>query len=145
MNTMSGQIKYKPGVTVRTHYFLAAMIWSLAGLGLLTRGFLFLHRTGQYVLLAAALVLGTVKAVFVLQRSAGKNIDRISRFQDRTCFGAVFSFKAWLLVLLMILLGRLLRFFGCPSVYVGLLYVGVGWALLFSSRLIWREWLRVRG
>jgi hypothetical protein len=144
VNQISGQVKYKPGVSIRSHYFLAAMIWSLVGLGLLSRGFLLLHQIGQYAVLALALVLGTLKAVFVLQRSAGKNMERISRFQGRTCFGAVFSIKAWLLVLLMILLGRWLRSSGCPPVYVGLLYAAVGWALLFSSRVIWREWWRRR-
>jgi len=144
VNKISGHIKYKPGVKVRTHYFLAAMIWSLVGLGLLGRGFLFLHQSGQYAVLLVALVLGTLKAIFVLQRSAGKNIERIGQFQGRTCFGAVFSFKAWSLVLLMVLLGRWLRSSGCPPVYIGLLYAAVGWALLFSSRVIWLEWLRCR-
>ncbi|MEA3547135.1 MAG: hypothetical protein U9R66_05670 [Thermodesulfobacteriota bacterium] len=142
MNKISGHLKYKPGVTVRTHYFLAAMIWSLVGLGLLARGFLFLHQSGQYAVLLVALVLGTLKAVFVLQRSAGKNIERIGQFQGRICFGAVFSFKAWSLVLLMVLFGRWLRSSGCPPVYIGLLYAAVGWALLFSSRVIWLEWRR---
>jgi hypothetical protein len=36
--------------------------------------------------------------------------------------------------------GRLLRNSSVPPLLVSVIYGAVGWALLFSSRLIWQEW-----
>ncbi|MGV1099842.1 hypothetical protein ACUUL3_10605 [Thiovibrio sp. JS02] len=89
-------------------------------------------------LFAAALVGGSFKALFVLDRAARKNIARITSRQDGACLGGVYSWKMWGLVVCMMLGGRLLRDSGVPTVLITVLYVAVGWALLLSSRLLWR-------
>lgn len=95
----------------------------------------------HHLMLAAAVVLGIIKGMLVLRRSAEKNIVRILDKEDGICLGAVFSFQTWGLILLMIIMGKLLRAGGFPQLY-GFIVSGVGVGLLLASRIIWQEWKR---
>ena len=130
---------FKPGASLRTHHFLAASIWSLVGIFLMTRGFFFLHAVARTWLFLPAIVVGTYKSLFLLDKSAGKNLVRLSGKMDGDCLGGVYSVKMWGLVAMMMLLGWLLRRSGLPGEFVGAFYVAIGWALFFSSRLLWRR------
>ncbi len=130
----------KPGASIRTHLFLAAMIWTAVGLSLMGFGIYWAYGRLPGWLLAASIIVGSGKSFYVLDRTARKNLSRISQFKDRTCIGAVYSIRMWLLIGGMVIMGRLLRFTAIPLEYIGLLYVTVGWALLLSSRLTWQRW-----
>lgn len=97
-------------------------------------------RTGWFI--GLALLIGTAKSVFILDKTAKRGVERISRLRDGTCLGAVYSWKTWLLVLLMAASGSLLRLLFDPGTVVGTLYAAVGWALILSSRHGWLEWSR---
>jgi hypothetical protein len=142
MDFKKNLLRFKPGVSVRTHLFLAALIWSLVGFFLLTNGFVLISLKGPLWFGVLGLALGTVKTFFILDRVARKNIKRIKEFEDRVCIGSVYSWKTWVLVAAMIGLGRLLRTTVLPGEIVGLIYTAVGWALMLASRLMWREWNR---
>jgi len=133
---------YKPGASLRTHHFLAASIWSLVGIFLMTRGYFFLHAVGRTWLFLPAVIVGTGKSIFLLDKSARKNLDRLSGKIDGDCLGGVYSVKMWGLVALMMFLGWLLRRSGLPFEFVGSFYVAIGCALFFSSRLLWRRAIR---
>jgi len=135
--------RYKPGVSVRMHLFLAALIWSVVGFFLLTNGFVLVSLKNQLWYGVAGILLGTVKTFFILDRVARKNVKRIKEFADNTCIGSVYSWKTWLLVAAMIGLGRFLRTTVLPGEVVGLIYTAVGWALMLASRLVWLEWKRM--
>ncbi|MGW8286954.1 MAG: hypothetical protein ACWGOD_01835 [Desulfobulbales bacterium] len=135
-------LQYKPGVSIKTHLFSAGLIWSLVGCGLLFFGFYLVSLNGNYWYAVAGLILGTVKTIFILDRVARKNVKRIKEFEDKVCLGSVYSWKTWMLVLAMILLGRYLRTSALPREIVGLIYIAVGWALLLASRLMWLTWKR---
>jgi hypothetical protein len=135
-------LRYKPGVTVRTHLHLAALIWSVVGFFLLTTGLFFTLSNNRLWFAVAGLILGTFKAIFILDRVARKNMKRIKEFEDKVCFGSVYSWKTWLLVAAMIVLGRYLRTTVLPREVVGLIYTAVGWGLMLASRLMWLEWKR---
>ena len=132
----------KPGVSVRTHLFLAALIWSVVGFVLLTSGFVFISVKGHYWYAGVGIILGTAKTFFILDRVARKNIKRIREFDDGVCIGSVYSWKTWVLVAAMIILGRFLRTTVLPGEVVGLIYTAVGWALMLASRLMWQTWKR---
>ncbi len=135
-------LRYKPGVSVRIHLFLAALIWSVVGFFLLTNGFFLISVQDHLWYGAAGLVLGTAKTFFILDRVARKNVNRIKNFEDKVCIGSVYSWKTWVLVAAMIGLGRFLRTTLLPGEIVGLIYTAVGWALMLASRLMWLEWKR---
>lgn len=142
MNFKNTLQRYKPGVTVRTHLFVAALIWSVVGFFLLTNGFVLISLKGHYLYGLAGLLLGTAKTFIILDRVARKNVRRILEFEDNVCIGSVYSWKTWLLVAAMIGLGRFLRTTVLPGEVVGLIYAAVGWALMLASRVMWLEWKR---
>lgn len=142
MDLKRNLLRFKPGVSIRTHLFLAALIWSVVGFFLLTNGFLLISPKGSYWYAALGLILGTAKTFFILDRVARKNVKRIKEFEDKVCIGSVYSWKTWVLVAGMIFLGRFLRTTVLPAEIVGLLYTAVGWALMLASRLIWQTWMR---
>jgi hypothetical protein len=133
--------RLKPAVSRRTLLFMSALLWTMIGLLLLVRGTLRLSQAshGQLFIVAAAFVVGSLKSLFILDRSARRGIDRILLFRDGTCLGAVYSVKTWILVLCMMSLGVILRGF-LPVKLLSFLLLTIGWALLFSSRKAWRAW-----
>jgi len=137
--------RLKPGASVNVHLFTAALIWSIVGIFLFSNGYLLISLAARRWFAMPALALGTVKSFFLLDRVARKNIVRILNFEDGACIGSVYSYKSWILVVAMIVLGRFLRRSLLPGEYVGALYIAVGWGLFFSSRLMWQARLRRRG
>ena len=84
-----------------------------------------------------ALIAGTIKSFFILDKTARKGVRRILEMADGRCLGAVYSIQTWLLVLIMMGAGMALRHSTLPKEILGALYVTIGWALLFSSRHAW--------
>jgi len=132
----------KPGASLRTHHCLAASIWSLVGIMLMARGGLFLHAVGKLWLFLPAMAVGTIKSFFMLDKAARKNLVRLAGKEDGDCLGGVYSARMWGLVGAMMALGWLLRRLGLPGEWVGGIYVAIGWALFFSSRLLWQRAIR---
>ncbi len=95
----------------------------------------------QVAIVVTALIAGTLKSYFILDRSARKSIERILNFKDGTCLGAVYSIKTWLLVVFMMGMGIFLRNSSLPLSLLCFIYFTIGWALLFSSRLAWKKWM----
>lgn len=135
--------KLKPGVPRRIHLLLAACLWSLIGGMLMIRGTFWLVAVQGLWIIIPALIAGTVKALLVLDNTARKGVRRILEMADGTCLGAVYSVKTWLLVLVMMGTGMILRHSPLPREVLGGLYVTIGWALFFSSRHAWLAWHQI--
>ena len=138
---------YKPAASARTHLFLAALMWSVVGLFLVALGFLWVEMGfGSYGLLLAAVcvVVGQLKAHYVLRRAALRIISRIETRGDGQCIGGFLSWRTWGFVVLMMVLGYGLRHGLLPRAIVGLVYVAVGVALASASRELWSAWYRHR-
>ncbi len=137
---LSKLARFKPGVQRKTHLLLAACLWTCIGIFLMGRGTHWLYTAHMLYLVLPALLLGFLKSYFILDKTAVKSIDRILLLEDGTCLGAVYSKKTWLLVLVMMAMGIFLRNSSFPKPLLGMLYIMVGWALLWSSRNGWRAW-----
>lgn len=132
---------FKPGVNRSVHLFIAPLLWTAIGCMLMVRGWGWLGgHSGQW-LVVVAVALGTLKSKFILDITARHSIQRLITFKDGTCIGAVYSWKTWMLVGLMMVAGITIRQLTEPGLLVGTIYCGVGWALVFSSRLGWLAWL----
>lgn len=137
--------RLKPGVSVSVHMFNAALIWNMVGLGLMIAGWTFIVSSGASSwLIVIGLLIGTAKSLLVIDKTARRNLKRVSGFADKRCLGAVYSVKMWGFIGLMIVLGRFLRHSVLPSSVIGVIYFAVGWALFLSSRLAWKAWARNR-
>jgi hypothetical protein len=141
---VKGLSRFKPGVNRRTHLFMSAVLWTAIGIMLLGKGAFRLSQLTDWqpLLVALAILAGSLKAYFILDKSARRGIDRILTFKDGTCLGAVYSMKTWRLVLCMMGMGVILRNSSLPVNLLCFLYLTIGWALLMSSRLAWRAWLK---
>ena len=116
---------------------MAAFMWSCIGLMLMWRGGNAVLGTGKEWLLVISLLAGSFKSWAVLDRVAVKNMTRIFNQDEYSCLGGIYSWKTWLLVVAMIILGRWLRASSLQVWLVGLIYVTVGWSLFWSSRKVW--------
>jgi hypothetical protein len=131
---------FKPSASRTTMLLLAALFWTVVGFGLMIRGINTLMQGDHYFLLVAAFCLGTFKYFMVFSRTARKNVARIQEKEDGDCLGGVFSFKSWLLIVVMILMGRLLRLSGLSLGIYGVLVLAVGWGLFLASHIMWLSW-----
>lgn len=131
---------FKPGVPRLVHLFAAPFLWTAIGCLLIYRGWSWVGQGHRLFFVPAALMLGTVKSLLILDATARRSINRIIRFKDGTCLGAVYSWKTWLLVLLMMTAGVVMRKLTQPGPIIGSLYMAIGWGLCFSSRLGWLHW-----
>jgi hypothetical protein len=132
--------RLKPGVPQRVHLLSAASLWTGIGAMLIVRGVCWLIESAWMWFILPALVLGTMKSLFILDRTVKRSLDRILRLADGTCLGAVYSPKTWMVIVLMMAAGYLLRHSTLPRFLLGTLYVTIGWALLLSSRHAWFSW-----
>lgn len=131
---------FKPGASKAVHLFTAPFIWTCVGIMLVVRGFGWIGPGFSRWLIVLGIFLGMAKSFAVLDKVARKNIERISRMKDKTCLGAVYTWKTWLMVAMMMGFGIALRTLTELGRIVGTIYVAIGWALLFSSRHGWKSW-----
>lgn len=143
--------RFTPRAGTRVQLFSAAIAW-FVGLGfLLVRGVLFLRTPGPgFVLVhwfaaivALAVVLGTVKARYILIRYAKKSVARI-RARGRACYFGFFSWSSWGFIVVMMGGGIMLRHsvlatdtyaWGRPL--LAIIYIAVGTALAIADRIFW--------
>jgi hypothetical protein len=135
---------HKPSASRRSHVVLAGLMWTVVGTYLAARGSIYLLgnlRPAGFGWLILSCVLGLLKGFFALDKAAKRIVARIYLRQGMNCIGGFLSVRSWGMVMLMILLGRFLRWSHVPALMVSCLYVTVGIALIFSSRLFWGRWL----
>ena len=137
--------RLKPAASRRTHLLLASVMWTVVGALLLcigARWVLGAQTSYAPLQIAAAVAVGAAKAWFVLDKAAGRIVQRIRERADGRCLGGFVSIKTWALILFMIGMGRLLRGGVLSQNIIGLLYAAIGAALLFGARNFWRAWYR---
>jgi hypothetical protein len=131
-----------PRASRRTHLRAAAALWTAVGGTLFLVGTIWMSRAGAgraVPATGAALLVGWIKNRYVLCRSADRIARRIEERGDGRCLGGFLSWKSWLLVLAMMLLGRLLRASHPPLLYLGLIYAAIGTGLVLAGVSIWRR------
>jgi hypothetical protein len=139
--------RFVPRASVRIQLLAAATMWAVGSGILLFRGLGYV--SGRYWhawILGIALVIGVVKARYMLDRVATKAVERI-RKRGNACFFGFFSVKSWALVALMMGGGIAIRnIVVAPGVIgqgiLGALYLGIGTALFLADRVFWHAALR---
>ncbi|PLX38930.1 MAG: hypothetical protein C0608_11660 [Deltaproteobacteria bacterium] len=134
----------KPAGSASVQLFLAALLWSSIGTFLLYRGAraaLSLTPAMMVLVIAVALAIGLFKGYRVMRPVSTRSITRIIERGDGTCIGGFLSWKSWLFVLGMSLMGKWLRSASLPPWLTGVLLGGVGLALLVGSLFFWRAWV----
>ena len=145
-----------PRTGVRIQLFAAAVLWLVAVSFLVVRGVLFIeapsgvqHSHFSYWIVPIALVavvIGMIKARFILIKYANKAVARIQR-RGHACFFGFFAPTSWLFVLVMMGGGMLLRHsalvnYAWGRAFLSTLYIAVGTALVIADRIFWIAALR---
>ena len=136
--------------------FAAAVMW-LVGLGfLIGRGIGFLFALEKIahpaiywfaVIVIAAIVIGAIKARYILIRYADKAVARIQH-RGHGCFFGFFGWASWGFILVMMGGGVLLRqatplpHYAWGLVFLATLYIAVGTGLAIADRIFWISALR---
>jgi hypothetical protein len=140
--------RYKPAARAKTHLLAAALLWTVVGLGLTAAGLVWSFGSAlpwSLLLAAAGVAAGTVKGSLVIRKMADWNTARIIARGDGRCLGGFLAPKTWLLIIIMMGSGILLRRSGVPRPILGVLYTAVGTGLLFGGWQLWKAWRETPG
>jgi hypothetical protein len=128
--------KYKPAVTNTLLLFLAGIVWECVGIMLLYLAYTWLSGaadTSIYMYWAAGILLALLIHHFGFLRIVDKNLARILQMNDKACFFAFYPWKSYLIVVVMVTMGALLRHSMIPKKDLAIVYIGIGLALILSS------------
>lgn len=128
--------KWKPGVPKSALLLIAGTIW--LGIGVMMDGLAYswlrTENRGQALWVSA---FGFVFALFIhhfgFLRLVDRNLGRILSMKGRRCVFSFMPWKSYFLVGAMIFLGFLLRHSSIPKLYLAVLYMAIGTALILSS------------
>jgi len=131
-----GTEKWKPGVPKSVLLFLAGVLWLGTGIMLDVLSYHWLRvETPSKILVCSA--SGFVCALgihhFGFLRIVDRNLDRILPMEGRRCVFSFMPWKSYLIIVIMIFMGILLRHSPIPKLYLSVLYIGIGTALILSS------------
>jgi hypothetical protein len=119
--------------------FLAALTWLVVGTALVFKGGQILAWSPAW--LGTAFAVGSVKAYFILDKIARRNVQRLQGYSTPVFVGRMFAGRTWAIIAIMIILGRVLRLPGVAPELSGFFSLAVGWGLFVASRLSWQAWL----
>jgi hypothetical protein len=148
--------KITPRASVRVQMFSAAVMW-MVGLGfLLGFGISFIVKLRGMshepiwvipLIVVAAIVIGGLKARYILIRYADKAVARIQR-RGHACYFGFFGWPSWGFIAVMMGTGVVLRnFTALPTfpgglIFLAILYIAVGTGLAIADRIFWISALR---
>lgn len=137
MNDNNPEIeKWKPGVPKSTLLLIAGIIWLAIGVMMDGLAYSWL-RTGNLHQALWVSAFGFIFALFIhhfgFLRLVDRNLGRILPMKGRRCVFSFMPWKSYFLVVVMIFLGSLLRHSTLPKIYLAILYLAIGTALILSS------------
>lgn len=133
---MDNKDKYKPAVERKYLILISGLMWIAIGvmLNMLAVSWLtewHFNRTWLYIV--AGIILSLIIHHFGFLKIVDKNLGRIKTLNPRTCVFAFMSWKSYLLVIIMISMGIMLRHSPIPRNFLSIIYIGIGLALVLSS------------
>ena len=138
--------KYKPAVTKSVLLFLAGFIWGCVGIMLLFLAFSWLSTASNiniYLYAGVGVVLALLVHHFGFWKIVDKNLGRILPMDEKKCLFSFIPWKSYLIIVVMIAMGAVLRHSVIPKQYLAILYTAIGLALILSSvrymRVFFRE------
>ena len=135
----------RPAVTKSWLIALAGLVWTGVGVMLCRLAYNWLAIINRGVATTFGL-FGIVMALaayhFGFSKIAQKNIRRLCLLTERTCVFAFQTWRGYLIIGFMIILGAILRNSPIPKQYMAIIYTTIGGAIFLSSfhyyGLLWR-------
>lgn len=116
-------------------YYVASIIWMIPGLILTTKGLLAYTTIPSHQLWLLSITIGIMVFFYIIfTKVVTKYCQHIVSQPNQAPIWQVFSTKGWILLLIMICLGMLIRFLPCvPNHLIAGFYTGLGPMLILSS------------
>lgn len=137
--------RIKPAASKYLLIALAGLMWSTVGVMLCSMAYYWLKEVDWLTALPLGffgIILSLAVYRFGFSGIAKKNIDRICLLPEKGCIFAFQAWKSYLIIVVMITLGIILRHSPIPKHYLAIVYTTIGGALLLSSlryyRKLWR-------
>ncbi len=96
-----------------------------------------------YLFGGAGVVLALLAHHFGFLKIVDKNLERILPMDEKKCLFSFIPWKSYLIIVVMITMGAILRHSVIPKQYLAILYTAIGLALILSSvrymRVFFRE------
>ena len=127
---------------------VVGMIWLLVGIGLSLAGTNWITKLGfgptMFIFLTSAVTVGFLKGKFILGKVALKYYKRseVIEFNKHDIFtgwAKIFGVKGFILISLMMIMGSILRRSPIDRPILGIIYLAVGIALLYASKIFFND------
>jgi hypothetical protein len=133
---MSKTDLFKPAVTKSVLLFLAGFVWLCVGTMLLSFAYSWLSdasKVNSFLFFGIGVVIALFIHHFGFLKIVDKNIERILPMFEKKCLFSFITWKSYMIIVVMVAIGTLLRHSKIPQQYLAVLYTGVGLALILSS------------
>jgi len=138
--------KLKPAVSKQALLFLAGFLWICVGTMLVYLAYTWLTTASTtifWIFLGVGFILALAVHHLGFLKIVDHNLERIMMMDTKQCLFAFISWKSYLIIIIMVSMGVLLRHSDIPQHYLAILYTGIGLALILSSvrymRVFFRE------
>jgi hypothetical protein len=128
--------KFTPLADKRILVLLAGLMW--CGVGIMLIRFsvswlspLSIKGAGSYY--AAGFLIAMPIHHFGFLKIADKNLNRLLPLTEKKCIFSFMTWKSYIIVLIMVSMGIMLRHSALPKRYLSILYNGIGLALFLSG------------
>ncbi len=126
----------KPAVDKRVLLFLAGMMWVAVGVYLMHLAWVWLSPpaiVGAPIYAGAGIVAALIIHHLGFLKVVDRNLGRILPMEGKRCVFSFMSWKSYVLVAVMIAMGRALRHSPLPKTWLSVIYIAIGLSLLLSS------------
>jgi hypothetical protein len=128
--------KLNPAVDTKFLVLSAGLMWCGVGIMLISLAVSWLSHyqgSGKIVLYSAGFLAAMPIHHFGFLRLADKNLRRLLPLEGKRCLFSFISWKSYLIIFIMVLLGITLRHSSMPKQYLSILYNGIGLGLFLSG------------
>ncbi len=128
--------KYNPAVSKNVLLLMAGVVWDAVGLILLFLAFSWLSAASSIhvsIYIAGGVALALLVHHFGFLKIVNRNINRILQMDQKKCFFSFIPYRSYLLIIIMMAAGIILRRSIIPKYDLSILYIGIGLAMILSS------------
>ncbi len=97
----------------------------------------------HWIYTSIGLTLAVLKYFFVFSGMVDKNLQRIMNMNQKAPFYKFFSFRTYLLILVMMALGISCRKLGIPGQFMAVIDIAIGFGLFFSSIRYFKKYIKI--
>lgn len=133
---MSWTQKFNPAVDKKVLLLLAGLMWAAVGGMLMVFAWIWLEPEPikiHIIFVSISILIGLAVQRFGFSHIVDNNLARILPMTTKCCVFGFVPWKSYLIILLMVAMGRLLRTSPVPKSYLAIVYITMGLAMFLSS------------